>query len=74
VAGDRAAAEQVFDALVGDEGGEVFIDAPQPNAPAAALAAARGLVPVFETARMYAGPIRAVALERVYGVTSLELG
>lgn len=74
VASDRVAAEQVFDALVGDEDGEVFIDVPQPNAPAAALAAARGLVPVFETARMYSGAIRPVALERVFGVTSLELG
>jgi hypothetical protein len=29
---------------------------------------------VFETARMYSGPIRPVALERVYGVTTFELG
>jgi hypothetical protein len=31
-------------------------------------------VPVFETARMYTGPIRPIKLERVFGVTSFELG
>jgi hypothetical protein len=29
---------------------------------------------VFETARMYTGPVPAVALERVFGVTTFELG
>ena len=33
-----------------------------------------GLAPVFETARMYSGPIRPVAVERVFGVTTFELG
>lgn len=28
----------------------------------------------FETARMYTGPIRPYAEERVFGVTTLELG
>lgn len=41
---------------------------------AMALATAYGFAPVFETARMYRGPIRRVALERVYGVTTFELG
>ena len=35
---------------------------------------AKGLAPVFETARMYTGPIRPVRLERVFGVTTFELG
>ena len=74
VADDRAAAEVVFAALIGDAGGEVFLDVPQPNREAAALAAAHGLAPVFQTARMYTGDIRPVALERVYGVTTFELG
>jgi hypothetical protein len=74
IADDRAAAEAVFAALVGSAGGEVFLDVPEPNREARALAAAHGLTPVFETARMYSGPIRAVALERVYGVTTFELG
>jgi hypothetical protein len=74
VADDRATAEAVFAALVGGEGGEVFLDVPQPNKEAAALAGAHGLAPVFETARMYTGPIRPMALERVFGATTLELG
>jgi len=32
------------------------------------------LAPVFETARMYTGAIRPLALERVFGVTTFELG
>jgi hypothetical protein len=74
VADDRDAAETVFAALVGPSGGQVFLDVPQPNGAAVALATTRGLAPVFETARMYSGPIRPVSLERVYGVTTFELG
>ena len=74
VADGRATAEAVFAALVGGEGGEVFLDVPRPNREAAALAEAHGLAPVFETARMYTGPIRPVRLERVFGVTTFELG
>ena len=74
VADDRATAEAVFTALVGREAGEVFLDVPQPNREAAALAEAHGLAPVFETARMYTGPIRPVAIQRVFGVTTFELG
>jgi hypothetical protein len=78
VADDRAAAEAVFAALVGDTGGEaggeVFLDVPQPNREGMALAAAHGLAPVFETARMYSGGIGPMALERVFGVTTFELG
>jgi hypothetical protein len=29
---------------------------------------------VFETARMYTGPMPPLRLERVFGVTTLELG
>ena len=74
VADGRAAAEAVFAALLGDADGEVFLDVPQPNREATALAEAHGLAPVFQTARMYSGAIRDVALERVFGVTTFELG
>jgi hypothetical protein len=47
---------------------------PQPNSEAVALARAHGLSPVFETARMYRGHVRPVALHRVFGVTTFELG
>jgi GNAT acetyltransferase-like protein/acetyltransferase (GNAT) family protein len=75
VADDATSAEAVLAALVADVGGEeVFLDVPEPNRPAIKLAAAHGLAPVFETARMYTGQIRPVALPRVFGVTTFELG
>jgi GNAT superfamily N-acetyltransferase len=75
VADDRAAAEAVFAALLAAAGpGEVFLDVPSVNRDAVALAQDHGLAPVFETARMYTGAIRPVRLERVFGVTTFELG
>ena len=75
VADDRASAETLLSALVAAAGGgEIFIDVPEPNAAAVALARAAGLAPVFETARMYNGAIRPIRLERIFGVTSFELG
>lgn len=75
VADDRAAADAVVQALVGSAGGgEVFLDVPAINREAIALAEALGLKPVFETARMYTGPIAPLRLDRVFGVTSFELG
>jgi GNAT superfamily N-acetyltransferase len=75
VADDRADAEIVFDALVSDAGGgEVFLDVPEPNRDAVALAQAKGLAPVFETARMYTGEVRPMRLDRVFGITTFELG
>jgi hypothetical protein len=74
MADDRATAEAVFAALVGAGHGEVYVDVPQPNREAAALAAAHGLSPVSETARMYSGPVRPMALHRLFGVMSPELG
>lgn len=52
----------------------VQLDVPAVNADAVALAAAHRMAPVFETARMYNGAAPALALERLYGVTSFELG
>ena len=80
VADDRAAAEAVFAALLAAAGGgqafsgQVFLDVPSVNRDAVALAQAHGLAPVFETARMYTGPIRPLRIERVFGVTTFELG
>ena len=54
--------------------GQVFLDVPSVNRDAVALAQAHGLAPVFETARMYTGPIRPLRIERVFGVTTFELG
>jgi hypothetical protein len=47
---------------------------PSVNRKAVTFAQRLGLVPVFETARMYTGAIPPMQLERVYGVTTFELG
>ncbi|GGT12422.1 N-acetyltransferase GCN5 [Streptomyces purpureus] len=52
----------------------IAVDVPDPHTAAVRLATSRGLEPSFATARMYTGPIRPVATERVFGVTTLELG
>ena len=75
VADDRAAAEAVLSALLAKAGGgEVFLDVPGINREAIALAQDFGLAPVFETARMYTGTIPSLRLDRVFGVTTFELG
>jgi GNAT superfamily N-acetyltransferase len=75
VADDRATAEAVLSALLAKTGGgEIFLDVPGINRAAIALAQDFGLAPVFETARMYTGAIPPLRLERVFGVTSFELG
>jgi len=75
VADDRAAAEAVLAALIAASGAEeAFLDVPSFNGDALALAQDLGLAPVFETARMYTGAIRPLLLERVFGVTTFELG
>jgi hypothetical protein len=75
VADDRATAEVVLSALLARVGGgEIFLDVPSINRDAVALAQDLGLAPVFETARMYTGAIPQLRLDRVFGVTSFELG
>jgi Acetyltransferase (GNAT) domain len=75
VADDRDAAEAVLEALLASaDAGEIFLDIPNVNHDAIALAQDLRLVPVFETARMYTGDIPPLRLERVFGVTTLELG
>ena len=52
----------------------LFLDLPACNPAAVALVARLGWQPMFETARMYAGPAPDLELARIYGVTSFELG
>ncbi len=54
--------------------GRVFLDPPEPNAAAGSIAKDLGLEPVFETARMYKGPAPDLPLERIYGISTFELG
>ena len=71
----EAGAERLFNALAGFAPGEpLFLDLPEPNGAARVLAERHQLAPVFETARMYAGPAPALPLIQIYGITSFELG
>ncbi len=67
-------ADLLFQALAAEAPEEVFLDLPEPNHAAIALADRHALQPVFETARMYRGPAPQLPLERIYGITTFELG
>lgn len=68
-------AEDIFLALSAQVPGEpVYLDAPEPNAAAVALARRHGMVPVFETARIYTKAVPDLPLDEIFGVTSFELG
>lgn len=53
---------------------DLFLDVPETNEAAVTIAQAMGLTPVFETARMYTGPAPDIAVDRIFGVTTFELG
>lgn len=76
LADDRAMAETLLADLLPaiGMGAEVYLDTPEPNPEATALAEALGLTPGFETARMYTGPAPALDIAKIYGVTTFELG
>jgi ribosomal protein S18 acetylase RimI-like enzyme len=68
-------AERLFANLIATAPGDpVYLDVPRPNAEAVALANRHGMTPVFETARMYTKGDPGVPVDRVYGVTTFELG
>ncbi|HKY94877.1 MAG TPA: GNAT family N-acetyltransferase [Kiloniellales bacterium] len=74
-ADDETSAELLFQGLAATvPGEELFLDTPEPNAAAVALARRHGLAPVFETARMYRGADPRLPLPRIFGITSFELG
>lgn len=52
----------------------VFMDVPQCNPVAVHLAQHQGMEATFPTARMYRGPAPQLALSRLYGLTTLEVG
>jgi GNAT superfamily N-acetyltransferase len=55
-------------------GAPVFLDTPEANPRALALAARYAMAPVFETARMVKNGAPAMQVERCFGVTTFELG
>lgn len=74
-ADDADTADAIWRALVADADGPVFLDVPDPNDAGRALVARHEMEPVFSTKRMYArGPAPELALDRIFGNTTLELG
>lgn len=68
-------AATIFSALKANAAGStIFLDTPEPNAAAIALAKSHGMAPAFETSRIYRGPAPHLPLDRIFGVTSFELG
>jgi ribosomal protein S18 acetylase RimI-like enzyme len=72
---DETSALALFETLAAEAAGQpLFLDVPEVNPRAVELARRYAMTPVFETARMYSRETPAVAIERVYGITSFELG
>lgn len=68
-------AEKLFRAFTGRiPGEEFFLDIPEPNPAAGSLVRRHAMQSVFETARMYSGAVPSLPLEKIFGVTSFELG
>lgn len=70
------AAETLFLALTAraTAGAPLYLDVPEANPAAVALAERQGMTVVFETARMYRGPAPEMPIHRLFGVTTFELG
>jgi ribosomal protein S18 acetylase RimI-like enzyme len=75
-ADDPALADALFNALRArvPEAASVFLDVPETNPAALDMAGRCNMQKVFETARMYCGPAPELPLQRIYGMTTFELG
>jgi GNAT superfamily N-acetyltransferase len=74
-ADDASIAERLFAALrAAARPGPLFVDVPDPNGAGVALVTAHGFTPMFETARMYRGEAPVEPVDRIFGVTTFELG
>jgi hypothetical protein len=74
-ADDADVASRLFAGLAGVAGdAPLYLDVPEPNGAAVALAERAGMAPVFETARMYRGTPPPEPVEQIFGVTTFELG
>jgi len=74
-ADDAEIAANLFTALCAHaSGATVYLDVPEVNAAAMALAARHGMKEVFATARMYRGGIPELPIGGIFGVTTFELG
>ncbi len=74
-ADDVEGAETLFRGLAARAAGApIYIDPPVTNAVAIGIAEGHGLIPSFETARMYRGPAPELPIGRTFGITTFELG
>ena len=74
-ADDRQAAEALYGGLAHfAQPGPWFLDVPENNPAAMDLARHHGMREVFGCARMYLGPAPVVAQERIFGITTFEIG
>jgi hypothetical protein len=55
-------------------GGRVYLDTPENNPEALKLVQRHGMTEVFGCARMYLDPAPVIAHQRIFGVTTFELG
>ncbi len=75
-ADDAELAEALFVALQArmPQDATIFLDTPETNPAAIALAQRHGMTVSFETARMYTGNFPELPMRRMFGVTTFELG
>lgn len=74
-ADDPETAARLLDGLIAPLAGEpVTLDVPEPNPAATSLARSYGWSPVFQTARMVRGRAPTLPLDRIFGITTFELG
>ena len=75
-ADDPSVAERLFAALSksAPQGAPIYLDVPSVNPAAVALAEKHNMRAVFETARMYTRENPALPFNRLFGVTTFELG
>lgn len=71
---DPIVARGLITSLASRVGGRVAIDIPLVNTAGVELAESLGMTPSFETARVYRGPAPTLPMERIFGLTTLELG
>lgn len=68
-------AEKLYKGLTASISGEKFyLDVIEPNAAAVDMVKRHGLKEVFSTVRMYTGDLPDMAKDKIFGVTSFELG
>jgi len=74
-ANNQKIAEVIYCNLVNSvAGAEVFLDVPENNPAAMSLVRQFGMKEIFGCARMCLGPVPEIMHDRVYGVTTFELG